>query len=94
MAPSLHDRHADHVQVDPEFSRTTLQDRVVQGAQGGDAVRLHGALTAALNLYPRVEAYAEMFAPAIDRLEGDARRRAREAVNAHLLRAWQRSISS
>jgi hypothetical protein len=75
---------------DPEFSPAALQDRVVLGAEQADRVRLHGALTATLNLYPRSYACAWIWAPALDRLEGAARGRAREAMNAHLLRAWQR----
>src|SRR5689334_23571456 len=50
------------VALDPDFSPATLQDRVVWGATEGDPVRLHGALTAALNLYPRGYAYAHVFA--------------------------------
>jgi hypothetical protein len=75
---------------DPEFSPGILQDRVVQGAIQADAVRLHGALTASLNLYPRSSAYARVWAPALDRLDGAAWERARDAMNAHLRHAWQR----
>jgi hypothetical protein len=75
---------------DPEFSPSILQERVVQGAVQADAVRLHGALTASLNLYPRTSAYARVWAPALDRLEGAAWERARAAMNAQLRQAWQR----
>lgn len=77
------------VALDPDFSPATLQDRVVWGATEGDPVRLHGALTAALNLYPRGYAYAHVFAPALDRLHGDEWERARAAMNADLLQAWR-----
>ena len=79
------------VTPDPELSPTALQDRVVWGANQCDAVRLHGAIAAALNLYPRIHAYADVFAPALDRLEDDAWERARVAINGHLLQAWQRA---
>ena len=75
---------------DPDFSPAVLQDWIVQGAEQGDAVRLHGALTAALTLYRRADAYAWVFAPALERLEGEAWQRARDGINAQLLQAWQR----
>jgi hypothetical protein len=73
--------------MEPEFAPTALQDRVVWGAAQQDPVRLHGAITAALNLYPRGFAYARVFAPALDRLDADAWSRARAAMNLHLLDA-------
>jgi hypothetical protein len=76
--------------ADPEFSPATLRDRVVLGAQQADMVRLHGALTATLNLYPRCEAYAHVWAPALDRLDGAAWQRAHDAMNAQLHQAWLR----
>ena len=76
--------------ADPDFSPAVLQERVVVGAQQGDLVRLHGALTATLNLYPRSHAYADVWAPALDRLDGAAWQRAHDAMNAHLRHAWQR----
>jgi hypothetical protein len=75
--------------MEPEFAPIALQDRVVWGAAQQDRVRLHGAITAALNLYPRGFAYAHVFAPALDRLEADAWSRARTAMNLHLLDARQ-----
>jgi hypothetical protein len=53
-------------------------------------VRLHGALAATLNLYPRCHAYAQVWVPALDRLDGVARQRAHDAMNAQLRQAWQR----
>lgn len=55
------------------------------GAEQGDAVRLHGAITAALNLNPKARAYAHVLAPALDRLQGRARQAAYAAMAAHLL---------
>jgi hypothetical protein len=78
------------VAPDPDFSPGTLRDRVVLGAQQADPVRLHGALTATLNLYPRSVAFARVWMPALDRLEGAAWQRAQEAMSAHLLQAWRR----
>ena len=75
--------------MEPEFAPIALQDRVVWGAAEHDPVRLHGAITAALNLYPRGFAYAHVFAPALDRLDADAWSRARTAMNLHLLDARQ-----
>ena len=73
-----------------EFSPAALEDCLVLGAERADPVRLHGALAATLALYPRSYAVARIWEPALDRLEGAARKRAREAMNAHLLHAWQR----
>jgi hypothetical protein len=73
--------------IDPDFTPTALQDRVVLGAEQRDPVRLHGAITAALNLYPHGYSYAHVFAPGLDRLDGDAWLWARDAINRHLLDA-------
>jgi hypothetical protein len=70
---------------DPDLTPAVLADRVVLGAEQHDLVRLHGAITAALNLFPRSQAYAEVLAPSLERLDGDAWRLAREAMNAHLI---------
>jgi hypothetical protein len=73
--------------IDPELTTSALQDRVVWGAEQRDPVRLHGAITAALNLYPHGYSYAHVFAPGLDRLHGDALLWARDAINRHLLDA-------
>lgn len=70
---------------DPELTPSALEDRVVWGAMSGDLVQLHGAITAALNLYPRGFAYARVFAPALDRLDAETWQVARAAINLHLL---------
>jgi hypothetical protein len=79
-----------YVAPDPDFSPARLRDRVVLGAQQADLVRLHGALTATLNLYPRSVAFAHVWMPALEKLEGAAWQRAQQAMTAHLLHAWQR----
>ena len=70
---------------DPDLSPAVLADRIVLGAEQHDLVRLHGALTAALNLFQRSRAYADVLAPSLDRLEGEAWWLAHDAMNAHLL---------
>jgi hypothetical protein len=75
--------------IDPDLSPASLQDRVVWGAEAGDVVRLHGAITAALNLYPRGFSYARVFAPALDRLSDEPRHRAQKAITSHLRAAHE-----
>jgi hypothetical protein len=75
---------------DPDFSPATLQDRVVQSAQQADHARLHGALLTTLGLHPRSVAVAEVWVPALDRLEGAAWERARQAMSGQLVDEWQR----
>jgi len=75
---------------DPEFKAGALAERVAWGAAGNDPVRLHGAITAALNLYPRWYACSRVFAPALDRLDGEAWERAADAFRAHLVAARTR----
>jgi hypothetical protein len=76
--------------TDPDFSLARLQDRVVRSAQQADLVRLDGALLTTLGLYPRSVAVAEVWTPALDRLEGAAWERARRAMSAQLVDEWQR----
>lgn len=64
------------------------------GAEQGDQVRLHGAIAAALNLYPRCTAFACILAPGFERLEGQARTTARVAINAHLLECTRRRVAT
>jgi hypothetical protein len=76
--------------TDPDFSPARLQDRVVQSAQQADLARLNGALLTTLGLYPRSVAVAEVWMPALDRLDGAAWARARQAMSAQLVDEWQR----
>lgn len=72
---------------DPDFAPETLIVRLRLGATQPDLVRLHGVIVATLNLYPRPEAIATVFAPALDRLTGEAHVVARAAIAAHLQHA-------
>jgi hypothetical protein len=76
--------------AEPDFLLARLQDRVVRSAQQADLVRLNGALLTTLGLYPRSVAVAEVWTPALNRLEGAAWARARQAMSAQLVDEWQR----
>ena len=68
--------------VDPEFRRSGLVDRIVRGATEPDPVRLHGAIVAALELYPRDEALRRVFVPALRRVRREHGRAARAVAAA------------
>ena len=69
---------------DPDFAPDTLIVRLRLGATQPDLVRLHGVIVATLSLYPRRDAIATVFTPALDQLAGDAHVRARDAIAAHV----------
>ncbi len=74
--------------VDPDFHRPALVDRIVRGAAQPDAVRLHGAIVAALELYGGDDALRGVFVPALRRARAEhghaARTVAAAAIAAHL----------
>jgi hypothetical protein len=63
----------------------TLRGRIVLGACSGDLVRLHGAIVAALEVYPAAEAVRWVLEPAVADLLGEPRKMAREAVDGQLM---------
>ena len=62
----------------------------MQSAQQADLARLNGALLTTLGLYPRSVAIAEVWMPALNRLDGGAWERARQAMSAQLVDEWER----
>jgi hypothetical protein len=62
-----------------------LIDHLVRGAAEADAVRLHGAIVAAFELFTPPVARDLVFAPALQALDGrtDARGRAVAAIERH-----------
>ena len=77
MSHGASERQSDH----PE----TLRGRIVLGACSGDLVRLHGAIVAALEIYPVSEAVGLVLEPAVADLRGEAREMARVAVDGQLM---------
>jgi hypothetical protein len=74
--------------VHPEFREQALVSRITQGVLEHDAVRAHGAVVAALQLYPIDHAIADVFLPALRSLEKRSGATAREAgaavIQAHV----------
>jgi hypothetical protein len=66
--------------LDPEFARHVLAQRIVKGAAERDAVRLHGAILAALELHPEDVALRAIFAPALRTAQREHGRHCRHAV--------------
>jgi hypothetical protein len=54
---------------DIEFTPSALVARIVRGATDGDAVRMHGAIAATLQLHPSIARRA-VFTPALDLAKG------------------------
>ncbi|HEY3763992.1 MAG TPA: hypothetical protein VGL44_02440 [Gaiellales bacterium] len=78
--------------VDPDFHRPALVDRIVRGAAQPDAVRMHGAIVAALELYGRDDALRGVFVPALRRARVEHGRAVRNVVAAAIaahLRGYQ-----
>ena len=73
--------HPIQMPVDPDFRRPALVDRIVRGATESDAVRLHGAIVAALELYGRDDALREVFVPALRRIQAEDGRAARNRAS-------------
>ena len=48
-----------------EFQPSGLVERIIQGAVSSDAVRLHGAIVAALEIHGTQHACTDVFAPAL-----------------------------
>jgi hypothetical protein len=76
--------------VHPEFREHALATRVAEGVLGHDSVRAHGAVVAALQLYPIDHAIANIFLPALLTLEKRSGANARQAgstvIQAHVRR--------
>jgi hypothetical protein len=79
--------------VHPEFREQTLASRIIQGVLEHDSVRAHGAVVAALQLYPIDHAIADVFLPALRALEEtsgvDARQSAAAVIRAHVRQLMQ-----
>ncbi|HYX85504.1 MAG TPA: hypothetical protein VE777_11090 [Gaiellales bacterium] len=53
-----------------EQQREDLQQRIVTGVIDSDPVQMHGAIVAALELYPIPQARRYVFTPALRQLDG------------------------
>jgi hypothetical protein len=71
-----------------EFREGALASRIAQGILERDSVRAHGAVVAALQLYPIDHAIAEVFLPALRSLEqqagADARQKGAAVIQLHV----------
>ncbi len=74
--------------VHSEFREHALASRITQGVLEHDAVRSHGAVVAALQLYPISHAIADVFVPALRTLEqragADARQAGARMIHVHI----------
>lgn len=80
--PVPEDDHAGVSTVHAEFREQALASRIAQGIRENDSVRTHGAIVAALQLYPIERAIADVFLPALRTLEETAGASARHAASA------------